>query len=141
MSRTKRIVLYVVSSVLLVALLVVAVAAHRTAKANRSAQDKADQLIAGLQQDGFAAPAKDQIVHVLGDDGGTVCADPGKALMRAVLLDKLSTGSSGPGQRPAVVNRKEIRGGLRIVQIYCPEKIDKVKSYVDDLKLSGGDTA
>lgn len=141
MSRTKRVVLYVVTSVLLVALTVVAVAAHRKAKADRIAQDKADQLIASLQQDGFTAPAKEQIVHVLGDDGGTVCADPGRALMRAVLLDKLSTGSSGPGQRPAVANRKQVRGGLRIVQIYCPEKLDSVRQFVDGLKLSGGDGA
>ncbi len=137
----KRTVIYVVSAVLLIGLVVVGLAVHRQNKAGREADQKADQLIASLQQDGFTAPSKDQIVRVLGNDGGLVCADPGRALGRAILLDKLSNGSGGPGQRPVIADRRAVRGGLRIVQIYCPEKIDKVKSYVDDLKLSGGDTA
>ena len=137
----KRTILYVVSAILLVGLIGIGIAVHRQNKADRQAEDKADQLIADLQQDGYAAPSKDQIVHVLGNDGGLVCADPGRALARAILLDKLGNGSGGPGARPVIADRKSIRGGLRIVQIYCPEKIDAVKSYVDDLKLSGGDTA
>jgi hypothetical protein len=137
----KRAVIYVVSAILLVGLIVVGLAVHRQNKADRAADEKADQLIASLQQDGYPAPSKDQIVHVLGNDGGMVCADPGRALGRAILLDKLSNGSGGPGARPVIADRRAVRGGLRIVQIYCPEKIDAVKSYVDDLKLSGGDTA
>jgi hypothetical protein len=110
---------------------------HRTAKADRAAADKADQLIASLQSDGFTAPAKDQIVRVLGDDGGPVCADPGSALMRATLLGALDNGAGGPGQRPVIADRKAVRGGLRIVQIYCPEKLDEARQLVNDLKLSG----
>jgi hypothetical protein len=137
----KRTIIYVVSAILLVGLIGVALAVHRQNKADRAADEKADQLIASLQQDGYTAPSKDQIVRVLGSDGGMVCTDPGRALGRAILLDKLSNGSGGPGERPVIADRRSVRGGLRIVQIYCPEKIDAVKSYVDDLKLSGGDTA
>jgi hypothetical protein len=136
-SRTRHIITYVTASVLLVAGILFALAFHRTAKANRAAEDKADQLIASLQSDGLAAPAKDQIIRVLGDDGGLVCADPGNALIRAALLGVLDNGAGGPGQRPVIADRKVVRGGLRIVQIYCPEKLDEARDLVDDLKLSG----
>ena len=46
--------------------------------------DKADELIAALDEAGLTAPSKDQIVRVLGDDGGALCDDPGNALRKAI---------------------------------------------------------
>ena len=47
----------------------------------RQANDKADQLIAALEDAGAQhVPTKDQIVRVLGADGGAICDDPNDAL-------------------------------------------------------------
>ena len=60
-------------------------------------QEKADQLIAALEDAGAPAPDQDQIVRVLGDDGGATCENPNDALQRAILLAQLTNGAAGPG--------------------------------------------
>ena len=129
----KRTWIYWVSLGLLILLAVIALitfsAAHSTAKA----KDKADQLTAALQEAGARTPSQDQIVRVLGDDGGAICDDPGAALRRATLYGLLTNGAAGPGQRPVVADRRVVEFQLLVVKTYCPDELEDFQKAVDDL--------
>src|SRR3954454_14637714 len=74
-----------------------------SAKQSKRADEKADELIAAFEKAGaHRVPSKDQIVRVLGDDGGAVCDDPGSSLRKATLYSMMSNGAAGPGMRPVV---------------------------------------
>ena len=132
----RNLVLYIVAGVLLVVLGTVAVVAfHRNRETDR-AQERAAQLTAELTAAGLRVPATDQIVRVLGDDGGAVCADPHNALRRGVLYGLLTNGAGGPGQRPVLVAGKVVQGQLLIMKVYCPQYVEDFQQVIDDLKLS-----
>jgi hypothetical protein len=126
--------IYVTTCIILVALVVGGLIAFRSAKQNQDAQDKADQLIAALQDAGARTPDKDQIVRVLGDDGGATCSNPNDALSQAILLSQLVNGATGPGSRPVIADSRVFKGQLLIIQIYCPEELEDFQAFVDDLK-------
>jgi hypothetical protein len=105
-----------------------------SASSSRKANDKADELIAALEKAGARTPDKDRVVRVLGSDGGSVCADPGNALRQATFYSQLMNGAAGPGMRPVVADSRLFKGQLLIMDVYCPDKLADVKSYVDDLK-------
>ena len=127
---------YVGAVVLLVVLLVICLATVRSARTGKKAQDKADQLISAIEDAGGTAPSRDQIVRVLGDDGGATCTDPNAALNRAILLSQLTNGATGPGSRPVIADSKVVQGQKLIIQVYCPDQLDDFQKYVDDLKTS-----
>jgi len=105
------------------------------ANKSKKADEKADQLIAAFQKAGaHRVPSKDQIVRVLGDDGGAVCDDPGNSLRKATLYSMISNGAAGPGMRPVIADTHVVLGELAVIQVYCPDELADFKSYVDDLK-------
>jgi Tfp pilus assembly protein FimT len=108
--------------------------AFSSARETRRAQDKADELIAALQDAGARTPDQDQVVRVLGDDGGATCANPNKALSRATLFSLLTNGATGPGARPVIADSRVVQGQLLIMQTYCPEELEDFQKFVDDLK-------
>jgi len=121
--------------ILLGVFVVIGLFTFSAANSTRQANDKADQLLSTLEDAGVQRlPSKDQIVRVLGDDGGATCDDPGTALRKATLYAMLSTGSSGPGIRPIVADQHVVAGQLAIIQVYCPDALEDFKSYVSDLK-------
>jgi Tfp pilus assembly protein FimT len=126
--------LYITSLIVLVVLVVIALFAFRSARETQEAQDKADQLITALQAAGARTPDKEQIVRVLGDDGGATCDNPNKALSRATLLSMLANGATGPGARPVIADSRAVKGQLLIIKIYCPEQLAEFQAFVDDLK-------
>jgi hypothetical protein len=120
---------------ILLVLVLIGLLTFRGAKDTRAANEKADQFISQLQSDGVERlPSKDQVVRVLGSDGGAVCEDPGNALGKATLFSMITNGAAGPGARPIVTDSRLINGQLAVIQVYCPDKLDDFKSYVDDLK-------
>jgi Tfp pilus assembly protein FimT len=133
-SPRERTWIYVTVVVVLVLLALIAVVAFSSARETNRAEDKADELIAALEEAGARTPDRDQIVRVLGDDGGATCADPNKALSRATLLSLLANGATGPGARPIIADSRAVRGQLLIIQIYCPEELEDFQEFVDDLK-------
>jgi hypothetical protein len=135
-TKRERTILYVVSVVLLVAFLVGGLIAFHSATSTREAEEKADQLIAALEQQGARTPTREQIITVLGDDGGAVCANPNEALNRAILFGQLTNGAAGPGMRPVIADNKVVQGQLLIIQVYCPEELDEFQKLVDDLNLN-----
>ena len=135
-TKRERTVLYVVSVVLLVAFMVGGLLTFRSAKSTREAEAKADQLIAALEAQGARTPSREQIIRVLGDDGGAVCANPNEALNRAILFDEMSNGAAGPGMRPVIADNKVVHGELLIIQVYCPDQLAEFQKLVNDLKLN-----
>lgn len=104
------------------------------ARETSQARQKADELIAALEDAGARTPDRDQIVRVLGDDGGATCEDPNSALSRATLLAQLANGAGGPGARPVIADSKVFQGQLLIIEIYCPEELEDFRQFVEDLE-------
>jgi hypothetical protein len=135
--RDRRIV-YAVIAGALVLLLIIALVFYRRAETSQEAQGKADQLIAALQKAGVrAVPSQEQIVRVLGNDGGAICKDPGSALRKALLFSQLTNGAGGPGIRPVIVDSRIFKGELLVIQIYCPDELPGFQQVVEQLKTAG----
>ena len=137
-SRRERSTIYIVAGAVFAALVLVALFAFRAAESTQQAQAKANQLIAALQQAGARAPSQDQIVRVLGDDGGAVCENPSDALHKSVLLSQLVNGSGGPGTRPVIADSRVVKGQLLVIGIYCPNELPRFQEFVNTLKLEQG---
>lgn len=133
--------IYITAWILLAVMGIAALIAFSAARETREAQEKADELIAAIEDAGATAPSKDQIVRVLGDDGGATCQDPNEALSRAALLAQLANGASGPGSRPVISDSRVFQGQLLIIEVYCPDELEDFQEFVDDLKtddVAGG---
>lgn len=132
--RRERSWIYITSCVILAVVTLWAVFAFSSARETSRAQDKADELIAALQDAGARTPDRDQIVRVLGDGGGATCTNPNKALSRATLYTLLANGATGPGARPVIADSRAVQGQLLIMEIYCPDELEDFQTFVDDLK-------
>ena len=126
--------IYITAWVLLAAFVLAGLIAFSSARETAEAQEKADELIAAIEDAGATAPSKDQIVRVLGDDGGATCQDPNEALSRAALLAQLANGASGPGSRPVISDSRVFQGQLLIIEVYCPDELEDFQEFVDDLE-------
>ncbi|MFJ9390515.1 hypothetical protein ACIRON_16945 [Nocardioides sp. NPDC101246] len=133
-SKRERSWIYITALVLLGVLVVAGLIAFNSARETRNAEEKADELIAALEDAGATAPDRDQIVRVLGEDGGATCEDPNDALSRSVLLAQLANGATGPGSRPVVADSRVFQGQKLIIEIYCPDELEEFNEFVDDLE-------
>jgi hypothetical protein len=133
-SSRERSWVYIGAWIILGALVVGSLFFFRSVRETTQAEDKADQFLAALDAAGARTPDRDQVVRVLGDDGGATCEDPNSALSRAVLLSQLTNGASGPGARPVIADSRVVRGQLLIIEIYCPDELEDFQEYVEDLK-------
>ena len=137
-TQKDRRLVYIVITVALVLLLIIAFVFFRSARSDQQAQAKADQLIAALDKAGArAVPSQEQITRVLGNDGGALCQDPASALRRSILFDQLTNGASGPGRRPVIVDNRVFKGQLLVIQIYCPDELPQFQQMVEQLKTAG----
>jgi hypothetical protein len=134
-SKRERSTLYIAVAVAIGVLMVVGLIFYSSAESTRDAEEKADQLIAAIEDAGATAPDRDQIVRVLGDDGGAVCENPNESLSRSILLAQLANGAAGPGSRPVIADSRVVQGQLRIIEIYCPDELEDFQEYVDDLEF------
>ena len=138
--RRERSIIYVITVVVLVVLAVIAVVSFFSARETAEAQEKADELIQSLEDAGADVTlSAEQIARVLGDDGGVVCANPNAALSRAALLDRLSNGAGGPGQRPILAEDRLVEAGVLIVQTYCPDELEEYQQFIDELNTVDAD--
>jgi hypothetical protein len=128
--------MYFIIGAVLVVLCVIGLILYDAAQDNQDAQAKAGQLVAQFEQAGLPVPADtDQIVAVLGDDGGAVCANPANALGKAILADQITNGASFVGRRPVIFDRRFVVGEALILQIYCPEELPAYQQRIDELKF------
>lgn len=132
-NRGERTMIYVAVGIAVGVLAVLGLIFFDAADETRDAEEKADQLIAALEEAGAPTPPQEQVVRVLGDDGGAVCEDPNASLSRAIFQDQLSNGATGPGARPVIADTRVIRGQLLIIEVYCPEELEEFREFVDDL--------
>ncbi|GIH96560.1 hypothetical protein ACFFMN_35090 [Planobispora siamensis] len=135
-TRFQRMVVYILGASVVAGMMLTALLIYQSNESTETAQTKADQLIAALQQAGAVrVPSQEQIVGVLGDDGGATCSDPGSALARGALFSQLANGAAGPGARPVIADSKVVQGQLLILQIYCPDELAEFEQTVQDLKF------
>jgi hypothetical protein len=132
---TRRITYILVGGVILV-LLIVALVAWNSNKETQAADQKADQLIATLEQAGLATPDKDQVVRVLGDDGGTVCADPTLALKKSIMYGLATNGAAGPGLRPVIGDNRLVQAGVAVIKVYCPDELPEFPQTAEQFKTA-----
>ncbi len=133
--KRKRYITYVVLGGIFLILLIIAVLVFGSAKDSVQANRKAKQLQDAFAQAGLAVPDQNQIVRVLGSDGGPICQDPANALNQANLNAQLSNGAGGPGARPTVVDKNVVQGEALAISIYCPEQLPAFTNYVKGLKF------
>jgi hypothetical protein len=132
---TRRITYILVGGVILV-LLIVALVAFNSNKETQAANQKADQLITTLNQAGLPTPSKDQVVRVLGDDGGTICADPELALKKAVMYGLATNGAAGPGLRPVIGDNRLVQAGVAVIKTYCPDELPDFPQTAEQFKTA-----
>jgi hypothetical protein len=130
--KRKRVVTWIVLGAIFLILLTIAIAVFRSAKNNVDASRKADQLLAALQTAGLPQPSKDQIVRVLGSDGGAMCDDPNAGLTQAQLQAQMDNGAAGPGMRPTLSDKDIVRGELLALGIYCPEQLAEFTNQIEN---------
>jgi Tfp pilus assembly protein FimT len=135
-TRRERLIIYVLVGAVVLILMVLGAVSWRNAKADEEAQRKADQFIAALTAAGANAPPQEQIVRVLGSDGGAICTDPNESLIRANLQAQLSNGAGGPGTRSVIADHRAVEGGILVISIYCPDRLPEFKTFVEGLKTA-----
>ncbi len=125
--------LYWVTAGVLVVLLAVMLGTFRYHRSNTEAEAKAQQLVTAFQQAGLPTPhSTDQIVRVLGNDGGAVCATADSKLVQAYWKLRLGVGGEF-GYRPVIVDKETVQGLRLVVQTYCPDKLTDVQTFLDNL--------
>jgi hypothetical protein len=129
----ERKTIYIVAAIVVVALLIAGLVVWNSGKSSRQAEQKAAQLTAAFEAAGLHAPSQDQIVRVLDNDGGAVCAHPAAGLSKAILLAQLANGAGGPGTRPIIADRRVVQGELLVLNVYCPDKLPDFKAFADKL--------
>jgi hypothetical protein len=134
-ARNRKIT-YWVLGLIFVVLAGTALLAFNTSRDNARAEEKADQLIAELNAAGLRVPSRDQIIGVLGDDGGATCVDPVSALGRGMANGMITNGAGGPGVRPVIADNDVLKGQLLIIKVYCPQYLDEFTEYAEDLKTA-----
>ena len=133
--RTRR-TTYVVLGVMLLMAVAVAVLTFGSAGSTAEAEAKADQYIAELSANGLGTPSTDQVVQVLGDDGGALCDDPAAALSRATLYSTLTNGAGGPGTRPVIADTNVLKGQLLAIKVYCPDELENFTEVAEALQYA-----
>ncbi|UDL98166.1 hypothetical protein [Streptomyces longhuiensis] len=126
--------IYVCAILLLLALVVVGVIQYDSVRTTDDAHKKAQQLADELVAAGYSRPDTGGVVRTLGTDGGNACDDPGSALKSGLWKIHLSNGAGGPGQRPVISDRRAVEAEAIILGVYCPDKLEKIKDKVDDLR-------
>jgi len=128
---------YLAVGVVLGALLVAGYLRFHSARATAEAEAKADRLVTRLAQEGARAPSRDQLVRLLGTDGGSICVDPAAALARATSDTGIANGAGGPGTRPVLTADTVVRAQLLVIEVYCPAKLAEFQKYVSGLGFAG----
>ncbi|MFC3454861.1 hypothetical protein [Amycolatopsis speibonae] len=134
-TRGQRKTVYVVVGIALGILLLAGYLLYHSARSDAEAEAKADVLIARLVQAGARTPSRDQLVRLLGKDGGSICADPNAAFARATSESGLSGG--GPGTRPVLPVGTLVRGQMLVIEVYCPGKLAGFQEYVKQYVTGG----
>jgi glutamate:GABA antiporter len=118
--------------VLVIILAVASLLIYKQGKDNQVAQARAGEVIALFQAHHVPTPvSRDEVINVLGDDGGPVCSNPNGALTKALRNQQLSNGGATVGARPIRTSPEVFVGEQLVIQVYCPEKLAGFRKYVN----------
>jgi hypothetical protein len=131
---TRRKLIYGAVGVVVGAALVYGLVVLPDRRKDEEAQAKADEVIALMEEQGLTPPSKDLLVNLLGVDGGNVCVDPASALNEAMHRISLANGAAHVGVRPVIVDSAIVQGELAILDVYCPDKAEQARNYLEGLK-------
>ncbi|MCX4737869.1 hypothetical protein ACK389_21140 [Streptomyces antibioticus] len=126
--------IYIGAIVLLVALAVIGIINYESVKKTNQATEKANRLADAAVEAGYPRPDTDTIVRALGTDGGIVCENPGSALKSALWKINVSNGAAFVGARPVIGDGAALRAEAKILEIYCPDRLDSFQDRLNDLK-------
>ncbi|MFD5522146.1 hypothetical protein [Streptomyces sp. NPDC127066] len=126
--------IYYGAIVVLLGLVVAGLVRYSAITTNNRATTKANELADAAVAAGLPRPDTELIAGLLGTDGGLVCNDPASALKSALWKINVSNGAAFVGQRPVIGDGRALRAEATIIEIYCPEKLDKIQDRLDDLK-------
>lgn len=119
----------------LVVLAVVGLITYGFHEHDERARAKAEQLTNELREAGMRVPAsQDTIVNLLGTDGGVVCSDPGGAMRKALVDQQIVNGAAFVGQRPIIGEVRLVEGTVKVLEVYCPDKVESFRQAVADYK-------
>ncbi len=120
---------------LVVVLAVAGVLIYKHGKDNQLARARAGEVIALFEAHHLATPiSRNEVINVLGTDGGPVCASPNGALTQALRNQQLSNGAATVGSRPIRASKQVVFGEQLVIQVYCPGKLGGFRKYVDGNK-------
>ncbi|MGW0912578.1 hypothetical protein ACWD1Z_12630 [Streptomyces sp. NPDC002784] len=125
--------IYIGAIVVLVALAVVGIIQYESVKSTNESARKANELADAAERAGYPRPDTGTIERALGTDGGLVCEDPASALHSALWKINVSNGAAFVGQRPVIGDAQALRAEAKILEIYCPDKLDRFKDKLEDL--------
>ncbi|MBC7300046.1 MAG: hypothetical protein H5T78_03725 [Nocardia sp.] len=131
----KRRWIYLTTGVLLVVFALTGLFTFTAIRDNTRATAKAEQLRGELVAAGLPAPDVSVIANALGDDGGSVCHDPGSPMIKAKYQASITNGAAGPGQRPVIGPRDLTDAVALTIATYCPDRLPDYLSHLDTLKL------
>ena len=104
-------------------------------KQSEEAERLAGELTAKFEAAGLPVPAdQDIIVAALGDDGGSVCANPGNSLHKALRFDHIYNGADFVGRRPIITDRRMVVGEALILETYCPDELEEFQDDFADVE-------
>ena len=117
---------------LVLALAIAGVLIYKHGKEDALARRRADQVVTLFAIHHLAVPVDHKtLIDVLGTDGGPVCADPNGALVNALQDQQYSNAAATVGSRPIRVDRQVLYGEELVVQVYCPQKLAALHTFVN----------
>jgi glutamate:GABA antiporter len=120
---------------LVVLLAVAGLVVYKHGKDNQLARARADEVIALFEVHHLVTPvSRNEVINVLGTNGGPACASPNGALTRALRNQQLSNGAATVGSRPIRDSKQVVLGEQLVIQVYCPEKLPGFRQYVNAKK-------
>ena len=124
------------ASILVVLMVIGARSPSAPRRETSEAQEKADELIAALEDAGAPDPRRrTRSCGVLGDDGGAALREPERGAEPGDPARRSSpTAPPGPGCRPVIADSRVVQGQLLIIKVYCPDELEDFQEFVDDLK-------
>ena len=85
-----------------------------------------------------AVPSQEQIVGVLGSDGGALCKDPASALRQVAPVRPAHQWGHGAREGGlSFADSRVFKGQLLVIQIYCPNELAEFQQMVEQLKTAG----
>jgi len=118
--------------ILVAVLAITGVLVYKHGKESVLARKRADEVATLFAIHHLTVPVDHKtLINVLGTDGGPVCADPNGALVRALQDQQYANGAATVGSRPIRVDRQVFYGEELVVQVYCPQKLPALHTFVN----------